>query len=175
MTSPFANLYNEVLLRLKAKAISLRYIEQDLQQLENYEMRPPVSWPCALIDIDDFTFSDMGGKNHQQAEGIVQIRVGQIAYSPSNGLAASGIRAAALAYYETEQEVFAALHAWAPAGFSKLLRRSAKIESRNDDLRVRVIRFATSFQDTTGEAVRTALARPGVKINGELPIREMGT
>ncbi len=164
-TSPFANIYNAVLERLAAKAPLLRYIDQDLGQLENYEMRPPVAWPCALIDIEDVIFSDFGDNLGQNAEGFVQIRVGQQQYSPANKLAPKAIRDMALKYYDTEQEVFEALHGFTAPGFSKLLRRAVKNEQRNDDLRVRVIRFAFSFEDTTGSKKYTKLATPLPNIN----------
>ena len=64
-----------------------------------------------------------------------------------------------------EQQVFAALHNWCAEGFTKLLRRAVKNEQRNDDVRVRVIRFAVSFEDTTGATAKTTLPRPNVLLN----------
>lgn len=165
MTSPFAILYNEVLLRLKDKAPLLQYIEQDFQQLENYEMRPPVKWPCALIEVDNFSFTDAGNELKQMATGILQVRIGQVAYSPSSGYTVQQIRDKALAFYETEQQIYAALHGWNPEGFSKLLRRAAALEARNDDLRVRVLRFEVNFEDTTNAKVRTPLTTPSPTIS----------
>ncbi len=165
MTSPFAILYNQVVLRLKVKAPTLQYIEQDFQQLENYEMRPPVKWPCALIEVDNFSFTDAGNELKQMATGILQVRIGQVAYSPSSGYSVQQIRDKALAFYKTEQEVYAALHGWNPAGFGKLLRRAAATEARNDDLRVRVLRFEVSFEDTTNARARTQLSTPTPNIS----------
>ena len=160
MTSPFAQLYNAVLLRLKEKAPLLKYIEQDFQQLENYKIRPAVAWPCALIEIDNFAFSDAGNDLKQMASGLLQVRIGQVAYSPSSGYGIQDVRDEALKFYETEQQVYAALHGYNPPGFSKLLRRNTATEMRNDDMRVRVMRFEINFEDTTAAPVRTKLNTP---------------
>lgn len=71
MEYPQANLFSLILERLTTKVPALRFIEQDIGQLENYEIRPAVSWPCSLIDIDDIIFSDAG-------DALIQIRVGGI-------------------------------------------------------------------------------------------------
>ncbi len=62
MTSPAANLF----LALRTLIANLadgqgnpyfRYVDQDLGQLEME--RPPVLWPCVLIDIDEMSFRNM--------------------------------------------------------------------------------------------------------------------
>lgn len=164
-TSPFANIYLKIVERLTAQVPELRYIDQDMGQLENYTMKPPVSFPCALIELGDFDFDDMAGKNMQHGEGLVLIRFATESWSPSNNLAPTQIREKALAYYDIEQKIHVALHGWRSTGFSKLLRRKAVKEQRDDtNIRVRILAFATSFEDDTTMPATTSIARPGVII-----------
>lgn len=160
MQSPKAILFNTILEQIKLKAPIIRYIDQDLGQLENYGLRPEVSWPCCLIDIEDFKYTDIQAGYSQLAEGIVSLRIGLVKYTESNNLTPTNIRSNALAYYDTEHVVFKALHGWAPSGFSKLLRRADGTEKRDDDIRVRVVKFAISFTDESAKPNSVKVLRP---------------
>lgn len=50
MTSPFATLLTALQARIQDKVTAIRYIDQDLGQLQD-EMRPAISFPAALIDF----------------------------------------------------------------------------------------------------------------------------
>jgi hypothetical protein len=162
-SSPFANLYLKVMARLTAMVPELRYIDQDLGQLEHYEIRPAVSFPCVLIDVDAFDFSDTSS-NSQVGEGMLKIRLGVQAYSAANNLAPASVQLKALEYYELEQKIHEALHGWRDEGFSKLLRRKSVLEDRNDPIRVRVIPYAVTFDDSTTATKYTTVARPEATI-----------
>lgn len=144
--SPFANLYLKVMARIKEKVPEVRYIDQDLGQLEHYDIRPAVSFPCVLVDVDSFTFSE-AGQIKQIGEGMLIIRLGVPAFSSSNNLAPDAVRLKALEYYLIEEKIHEALHGWSDTGFSRLLRRASKLEERNDpSIRVRVIPYAVSTE-----------------------------
>lgn len=166
ITSPFANFYLNTIERLSTEAPIVRYIEQDLGQMDNYPEggRPPVSFPCVLIDIDDTAFEEIG-ENCQLGEGILQVRVCQPTYSAANNLTPTEVRNTALNYYETEQQVHNALHGWAKDNISKLVRVSAKLEKRNDEYRVRVMRYRFGMEDNSTARVRNSVARPPVIIS----------
>ena len=173
-TSPMAKLYLHVLNRLKEKVPELRFIDQDLGQLEHYELRPPVDYPFCLIDLEQFQYTDIGGNCAQEAVGMVNLRIGLVKYTESNNLVPDNIRPNALRYYEVEQKVHEALQGWEGNGFSRLLRRSTATEMRNDDIRVREIKYAVSFQDNTAAATakRATVKTPRPVIN---PISGTGT
>jgi hypothetical protein len=158
-TSPLANIFTKVLLRLKNQVPELRYIDQDLGQLENYDIRPAVSWPCCLIDVEEFKFSEAGNDRRQIGEGIISLRVGLVRYSDSNNLVSENVRANALQYYEIENKINVALHAWKDQGFSRLLRRVCATERRDDDIRVRVVKYAISYEENI-TPVKTKISRP---------------
>lgn len=166
ITSPFANLYLNTVDRLKDKAPSLRYIEQDMGQMEHYPEggKPSVSFPCALIEIDDTAFDEMG-ELCQLGEGILQVRICQPTYSGASNLAPQEVRKKALGYYETEQEVHLALHGWAKDNVGKLIRVSSKLEKRHDEYRVRIVRYKFGMEDNSTEPVKVKIRRPQVEIN----------
>jgi hypothetical protein len=190
MTSPFALLFLAIQQRLdeimitrpgqEAEEKALRYIDAELGQLENYFEggRPSVSMPCALIDVDNATFKELG-QNSQDGVITVVIRLGFDPYSSSSNLTPAESRNKALFYYELEQAVYNALHGWTPEScqitplipaappidevpavnadfedtFGHLIRVGARTEERRDQLRVRTIAFTLSIEDKS--------ARPG--------------
>jgi len=167
-TSPFGNIYLSLMARLQEQVPELKYIDQDLGQLENYEVRPAVQMPCALIDIGEFDFDDMAGKNMQHGEGLVLVRVAVDPFSASGNLAPEAVREKALSYYDIEQKVYVALHGWRTTGFSKLLRRKSVKEIRDDKFRVKALAFATSFEDDTASPVMITIPRPPVTIGSDV-------
>ncbi len=164
LLSPQANLFQALIEKLKIDVPELRYTDQDLGQLENYEIRPAVAWPCGLIDIEEFKYSDQQNFLTQIAEGIISIRLGMVKYTDSNNLTPTIIRENALQYYELEHKVYKALHGWNPTGFGKLLRRASGTERREDDIRVRIIKFAVSFTDDSSKKIKTSVPRPGATL-----------
>ncbi len=164
VTAPIANIYLQIVAQLKTACPNIAYIDQDLGQLEHYELRPAVSLPCALIDIDDIAF-EHNGDNAQTGEGIVQVRIAHQPYSASNSLAPDEVRQKALDYYEREQDVYLALQGFSHDNFRDLNRVSAKTEKRNDPLRVRVIRFRFGMEDYTAMPNTTPVNAPAVVIS----------
>jgi len=160
LNSPFGKLHQMLLARLAEKAPLIRYADQDLGQLENYGIRPAVSWPCCLIDADDFDFTDLEKDHGQFGTGVIALRLGMVQYTDSNNLVPTNIRENALQYHEVEFEVYKAFHGWAPEGFSRMLRRKVSTEKREDDIRVRTMLFAISFTDDSAKPSRTTIARP---------------
>jgi hypothetical protein len=165
LQSPHALLHQAIIERLKSKAPVLRYIDADLGQIDNYDMKPPVSYPfCLIVIADEADYSDAGA-NTQVAEEIITLRVGMVKYTDSNNLVPANIRKNALQYYEVERAVAKALHNWQPQNFSKLSRIKGGKENREDDSLVRVLRFKYSYTDDLTLDAGTIVAKPQLKIN----------
>lgn len=164
LVSPEANLLKGSMELVKTVP-EIRFISQDIGQLENYEMRPSVSWPCCLIDIEDGRFSDAGDQLIQLAEKVVSFRLGMVKYSDVNNLAPDAIVEQALQYLETENKLYVALHGKSVPGFGKFMRILDATEKRDDDIRVRIIKFAVSYTDDSAKPVRTKVPRPAANIN----------
>lgn len=168
LISPFANLLQQLIIKLKTVSV-LRYISQDLGQLENYNIRPAVSWPCCLIDIDEGNGDDIQNDKTQMVAGFITLRIGLVKYTDVTNLTPDAFIENGLQYFEVEQAIHEAIHGWAPPidGFERLLRRNFGTEKRDDDIRVRVVRYAITFKDISTAPVRTKIARPDVSINDE--------
>lgn len=148
MNSPFANYFLEIMSRIETEVPAIRYINQDLGQLEEDTDRPSVTFPCALIDFDDFQYTDMS-YNSQVGEGNVIIRVAHAPYSNSSNLSPDAVKEKALQYYEHEQSVFEALQGWVSNPFGAMTRIAQGNEKREDRLRVRYMIFKVSYQDNS--------------------------
>lgn len=172
LESPEANLLQSLIDRITTVVPTIRFIEQDLGQLENYQSRPAVSWPCCLIDFEEFTFTDAQNFFNQIGEGIICFRVAHVKYTDSSNLTPALLREKSFQYYETEHKLYKALHGWNPPGYSKFLRRAALTEKRDDDIRVRILKFATSYKDDSAKPVTTRVARPNPVMTDDILPKE---
>lgn len=163
MNSPFSSLLTQIISRI-AENTNVRFVTQDIGQLENYEIRPAVSWPCCLIDIDAFNFTDAQNNYEQLGQGSITVRIGLVKYTDLNNLTPEAAIDNAVNYLETEQQVYKALHAWAPEGFSRCMRINTITERRDDDIRVRVLKFSISFTDESAKPVKQTIPRPDLSI-----------
>lgn len=154
MTSPFSTLLIALQQRIKSQIPDIRWIDQDLGQLENYGDRPAVSFPCVLIDFQNFQYEDASDLI-QFAEGTVNIRLAFAPFSNTNNLTSVDYQAKALKFYDLEWAIYKALHGWKPDGYGYLSRVGANTENRNDSFRVRVINFSISFEDYEAQPVHT--------------------
>ena len=170
LNSPFAILFLAIQNRIGAILDGsnnpiFTFINQDLGQLEDASKginRPPVSWPCALIDIDDSNYKQLG-ENTQNGSVNICIRIGFPPFSSTEIKVPAAYRNKALYYYDLEYAVVKALHGWSPGVtvidsngpvtadlsdiFGHLIRVRVTKEDRNDLLRVRCIYLTLSMDD----------------------------
>lgn len=167
--------------RLKEKVPEIRYVNQDLGQLELEN--PPVSWPCFLVDFTDTAYSDLL-LGEQEGELNFSGRLGFNPFSQTSNLQEEEIRKKGLAYYALEAKLNAALHGWQPtydtgvpdgdgnAVYAPLCqplsRRRAATERREEDtFRVRGLMFTTGFHDDTASPERYTI-NPDLLLEFEL-------
>lgn len=171
MQNPFGNLLLQIQERIKSVAPVIREVNEDRGQLESYEIRPAVSFPCVLVDFD-FNFTDWG-ELVQHGDGAVVIRLAFPPFSSASSLMPETVREKALAYTDYELLLHKALHGWQPESitdeegkainYGALTRESATTERRNDTIRVRVIRYRQSIEDyTTSTVLDSAEAEPDI-------------
>ena len=146
MNSPFANIFLALRARIQSQVTAITYIDQDLNQLKP-AARPPVSWPCALIDFEDFNFDKMGD-NVQIANGTVVVKIGFAPYSNTSQATPDPYTEQALGYYDIEWSLHLALQGWSPGDdYGHLIRTSAITQKRPDNYRVRELRYSLTFED----------------------------
>ncbi len=146
MNSPFANVFLAIQQHIQAGVPAITYIDQDLGQLKN-SVRPPVSWPCVLIDFEDFNFDNMG-ENVQVAKGTVVLRLGFAPHSNSSQATPSLYLQQAIGYYDIEWDLHKVMQGWSPGDdYGYLIRTNALTQKRTDNYRVRELRYSITFED----------------------------
>lgn len=147
LQSPLSKLYTSLIDRIKTKTPGIKFISQDLGQLEFYDDRPPVTFPCLLIDVGELNFTD-AGNGMQIALTNITLRLALATYSDVSSLTSDQIRALGLQFYELEHQLCSDLHNWTPPHdeLGALVRAATNTEKRDDNIRVRQITFSTSLQ-----------------------------
>ena len=167
MDAILANVFLKIQARLTTLP-ELKFIDQDMGQLEIDEPndRSPVKFPCSLFDAVDIRYTDVS-ENVQQGEAILQVRLAMAAYSTATHYYTNDShRLNALGYYNLEHSVNKLLHGWSDDQyFNPLSRVSAQTERRNDNIRVRVLRYAFGFRDNTAMKVTTTAPRPDLTVD----------
>ncbi len=146
MNSPFAQLFLALQAHIKNNVSSISYVAQDIGQLL-VKGRPPVTFPCVLIDFDKFLFSNMG-EGVQTASGEVMLKLGFAPLSPTAQNTPNEYKEMAISYYDLEWALHKALHGWcANDSFGCMIRSSSDTQTRTDGYRVREIRYSVTFDD----------------------------
>ena len=146
MNSPFANIFLALQRHIQVNLPAISYIDQDLGQLKP-ATRPPVLWPCMLIDFEDFNFENMGD-NVQIATGTVVLTLGFAPHNSTSNNTPPLFLQRAISYYDTEWALHKLVHGWSPGhDYGCLIRTSAITQKRTDSYRVRELRYSLTFED----------------------------
>lgn len=147
MEAIFSKLFKDIQEVIKTKVPEIRFTEQNFGQYADVDFRSTVSFPCALIDFPDTSYSGLQG-SIQIGKAIVNITLLFSPYSQSHSLAPDAIKNKALEYYEIEDKAVKALQGWKSDYCTDLERTNSKSLNRNEiGLRVREINFVTEFED----------------------------
>ena len=135
---------------------STPYIDMDYGQLELKE-RPDVTFPCVLIDFQDWEFKDLSNFI-QQGAGNVILKLATNPYSASSNITPLTYIQDSINIFELEYAIYKALQGFKPnimndssasaTGLSRIMLRS---DNRRPGLKVRILPFRTSFQDNSAK------------------------
>ena len=155
----YQSYYSLLLLALKARiqqaVPEILLVEQDWRQIDHNDSTPAIAWPCVLID---FTPSYFGVESEMGQWGDVTVQL-RLAFPPV--AAPDTVSEQAIAGYEIEAKLYKALQGWQPADADgnaigqPLTRLQVLTEDRNDAIRVRVVYFTTTMEDTNASPVYT--------------------
>ena len=151
LTSGFAQTFLKLQSHIEKQVPEIRWIDQDLGQLETGDQRPAISFPCVLIDFTQAQYSNLS-QLVQWLDFDISFRLGFAPYSSANSAAPDVSKEKALEYYDIEERLYVAL-----AGFTAgdtiqpLVRVRAITERREDTYRVREIIFTTAAEDETAK------------------------
>lgn len=168
MISPFANIYIAVMNRLKELVPEINWIDFDLGQLEAFDgVRPPVEWPCLLIDFNNTEFDPRQGYQDGNVNMLLRLAFDQ--YQHTDSEMPQPVLEQALTQFEIEHKVHQALQAWAAGGLlvNPLIRLNAASEKRSDDnFRVRRLAYTGTFSDNDPDfALVTGGGSSGTAVN----------
>ena len=123
---------------------ALKWVDEDKGQM-NFE-RPPVLFPCALVDIQLPKTQDLNRKL-QDCDAVITVRLAFDFSGNTSTITPVAARELSLAYYGVVEEVWKALQGWTDGDFNPLSRKSFYQEKRADAYKVVAIPFLTSFHE----------------------------
>lgn len=141
-------IYKNIVNRLKTEVPALRWIDFDTGQLENTQ-RPPVAFPCALLNIAINSATDITD-TIQECRGTITVRMAFEQHSNTNSSVPDEHLETALQPYEIIADVYKSLQGYGTEYFDPLSRvRQGK--ENNKSLFVYSIVFSVNFDDETAE------------------------
>lgn len=163
MKSLFAQLLLKLSDHIKSTVPKIRWIDQDLGQLENYEIRPAVSWPCVLIDFTETSYEQMQ-KNRQLGNMTFTLRLGFDNFSSSANISPQATKEKALEFYEIEQELYEAVQGYTADDLMQDCTRINAATEKREDFRVRVLTFTSMTEDSSAMPKRVPISKPTLEI-----------
>lgn len=134
----------------------IAYLAEDWGQLDFYNERPPVNFPCVLFDIEQAQFSDLTRKV-QRGEAVLTLRVAH--FDPVNVSALSPERERPFRMFALLRLIYSRLQGLGGGSFSNLTRISLRRATREDAIREYVMQFRFSGTDN-------AAYKPRRKVDG---------
>lgn len=135
--------------RIATEVQGLKWIDLDGGQLDGIEGRPPVAFPCCLLDIAYPLCEDVGG-TIQNVTCQVSIRIA-FTFTGATSYASGQIRTGSLAIFDLIGEVHTALQDWSTDQLGKFSRLSVMPEKRRDGLKVFRLIYQSIFEEDTAE------------------------
>ena len=143
-----------------SKIPALKYIDKDWGQFQ-YE-NPPVKWPCALLDVANADFKQLG-RGFQQADADITVTVANLNLVRSS--ARAPMRGHAYATIDLLEEIHQALQLFSDGQhFSPLMRTNLQKVAADKDMEVYVMTYRTAFRvEKTGKETVEVQATPSVR------------
>lgn len=138
---------------------NIAYLAEDWGQLDFYNERPPVNFPCVLLDIEEVQYSDLTRKA-QRGDVVLTLRVAH--YDPVNISATAPDRERAFRIFALMRMIYAALQGLSGEDFSGLTRTSLRRVKREDAIREYVMQFR--FGGTDNAAYKPRTKAEGVEV-----------
>lgn len=133
---------------LEEEVPQLKWIDADNGQLETYEERPPVAFPCALIDVQLPQCEDFSAR-YQQCTATIRVRLG---FDTTGERTAAQTplmaRERSLQKYALIDGVYRALQGYCTDSFTELSRQSMT-PMMIGGYKVYEMTFETTFADET--------------------------
>lgn len=156
----FAHVLTTLYEHIKNNVPEIKHIDQEIGQLEDYEIRPALAFPAVLIDFADTTYSEISTLA-QIGEITINFKLIFAPFSNSSHITPTTQISKALEFYDIEQKLYQCLQGHYIENYTTpLIRTRATTERNSPDLRVRNLSFTSSFQDLSATALTQKLIIP---------------
>lgn len=142
----------------------IAYLAEDWGQLDFYNERPPVNFPCVLIDIAEAEFTDCSRKV-QKGDAFLAVRVAH--FDPVNLSALAPDRDRAFRLFALLRSIYVRLQGLSGEDFSGLTRTSLRRVKREDAIREYVMQFRFGGTDDAACKLRKRAEDIGIDITTE--------
>ena len=133
----------------------IKYADEDWGQLDYYGAEIPVQYPCALVNIDNVTWTNQGNAQ-QQGTGYITVDVAMVKLTNSSGRAPKFQRAIAGSVHTVKKAVHQALQNKIHVeGASKMYRKSTVRIRRQDGVQHYRLTYALNITETVTTGVST--------------------
>jgi hypothetical protein len=143
----------------------LKYVDENWGQLDYFSPSHPVKYPCAIADIDNVQWSNLG--NHCQT-GVAKIRItiANLKLGNTSNAAPAAQRQKAFQIVDLMADIHRALHGWKPAeNAGNLTRNAIRIVQRENGIKQYEILFDLQIADESAKPIRIPVKNVGLVIN----------
>lgn len=144
------DLYLKILAKFAAEVPEFLWVDKDKGQLDNFNVRPQLAFPAALIRFDIIDTDDLGHKI-QNVTLQVAFRLAFGYTGETSGRLSQEDRERSLAYFDNVQKVFEAFQGWEEDTFNEWVRTGQVEEQRGDGLQVTSMIFKTEYRDDSAQ------------------------
>jgi hypothetical protein len=149
---------NSILDRLTTEIPALKYVDENWGQLDYFAPQHPVKYPCALADIDNAQWSNIGNLC-QTGLAQVRITVANLRLGNTSKAAPSTQREKAFEIVDLMGNVHRALHGWTPTEHAgRLTRTATRLVQREDGIKQYEILFSLQIADETARPQHTTIS-----------------
>ncbi|MEM9338733.1 MAG: hypothetical protein AAGA66_08405 [Bacteroidota bacterium] len=129
----------------------LNWVDLDKRQMEDYEMRPSIGFPAALISVQ---FPGCENEEElkglkQRVEGLLTVRICHDFTGNTSGITNEMELERSLQFLDVVQSVYEKLQGFTDGSFNKLERISLRDEQRGDKYKIVNMVFKTATRDHT--------------------------
>ena len=135
-------IYIKTLQRL-SEAPKIKFVDKDRGQLDHYEQRPAVKFPCALVTVSSPKRKNLASDT-QLCSDQVSIRLAFERVGDTSNIASAGRLSLALNFYDTVEEIEALFQGFTDAEMNPWECISV-IEEMRADFEVVRLTFSTSY------------------------------
>jgi len=150
--------------RLTAEIPSLKYVDENWGQIDEYRQQSPGKFPMALVDVDEPDWSDLGNRV-QTGDLQISVRIAALRLSNSSKGAPATQKAAAFAIFDLLDAVHRTLHGWAPTDTcSRMVRTATTKVSMSAGVKIWDVKFKVRWTDTGAVDVKWVPVQAGLNL-----------